>query len=125
MPKLLNSIHVSVYVAVAFFYFLSKEIKSKFEVLCASVHFVFLLLSKNIILVVILLIFVQIFFYSKIANKMRLSNIVVLLSLLILMFLFGKIKDRFYFEFQSNSEKSISHNVISGLPKGVHNVSIY
>lgn len=56
---------------------------------------------------------------------MRLSNIVVLLSLLILMFLFGKIKDRFYFEFQSNSEKSISHNVISGLPKGVHNVSIY
>jgi O-antigen ligase len=127
VPKLLNAIHVSVYVAVAFFYFLSKEIKSKFDVLCASVLFVFvfLLLSKNIILVVILLIFIQIFFYSKIANRMRLRNIVVLLSLLILMFLFGKIKDRFYFEFQSNSEKSISHNVVSGLPKGFHNVSIY
>ena len=73
----------------------------------------------------VLLIFIYLFFYSKIANKMRLRNLVVLLVLIALVFSFGKIKERFYVEFQSNSGKSISHNVISGLPEEVHNVSIY
>lgn len=127
VPKLLNAIHVSVFVSIAFFYFFSKEIKTKLDylILFFLFGFITLLSSKNIILVVILLIFVQIFFYSKVANKMRLRNMVVLLSLLVLMFSFGKIKERFYLEFQSNSEKSISHNVVSGIPEGVHNVSIY
>ncbi|WP_349292866.1 O-antigen ligase family protein [Flavobacterium lacisediminis] len=127
VPKLLNAIHVSVFVSIAFFYFFTKEIKTKLDyfILFFLFGFITLLSSKNIILVVILLIFVQIFFYSKIANKMRLRNLVVLLSLLVLVFSFGKIKERFYLEFQSNSEKSISHNVVSGLPEGVHNVSIY
>jgi hypothetical protein len=38
---------------------------------------------------------------------------------------FGKIKNRFEAEFQSNTNKSISHNVIDGVPEGVHYVSVY
>ena len=56
---------------------------------------------------------------------MRLRNSIILLSIIILVFSFGKIKERFYLEFQSNSGKSISHNVVTGIPEGVHNVSIY
>lgn len=127
VPKLLNAIHFSVFVSVAFFYFFTKEIKSKLDYFLSFFLFVFitLLSSKNIILVVVLLIFIYLFFYSKIANKMRLRNLIVLLVLIALVFSFGKIKERFYVEFQSNSRKSISHNVISGLPEDVHNVSIY
>ncbi|MFN7044718.1 MAG: O-antigen ligase family protein [Flavobacterium sp.] len=127
VPKLLNAIHVSVFVSIAFFYFFTKEIKSKLDYLLSFflLGFITLLSSKNIILVVVLLIFVYLFFYSKIANKMRLRNLLVVLVLIVLVFSFGKIKERFYVEFQSNSGKSISHNVISGLPEEVHNVSIY
>ena len=55
VPKLLNAIHVSVYMAIAFFYFLNKEIKSKLDSICALIllGFVFLLSSKNIIIVFI------------------------------------------------------------------------
>lgn len=127
VPKLLNAIHVSIFVSIAFFWFFTKEIKTKLHyfILFFLFGFITLLSSKNIILVVILLIFVQIFFYSKTANKMRLRNLLVVLVLIVLVFSFGKIKERFYVEFQSNSGKSISHNVVSGLPEGVHNISIY
>ena len=127
VPKVLNAIHVSVFVAVAFFYFFTKEDNSKRNYVISAILFLFLALlsSKNIFIVVLLLIFVYLFFYSKIANKMRLRNSIILLSIIILVFSFGKIKERFYLEFQSNSGKSISHNVVTGITEGVHNVSIY
>ena len=34
------------------------------------------------------------------------------------MFSFGKIKERFQIEFQSNTNKSLSSNVIKGIPQG-------
>jgi hypothetical protein len=37
---------------------------------------------------------------------------------------FGKIKERFQIEFQTNTTKSISNNVINGVPEGVYNISI-
>ena len=76
VPKLLNAIHISVYAALAFFYFFTKEIKSKIDYLSIVFLFVFVLLlsSKNIILTFIFLIFLYIFFYAKIANRMRLRN---------------------------------------------------
>ncbi|MFY7987973.1 MAG: O-antigen ligase family protein [Flavobacterium sp.] len=127
VPKLLNAIHFSVFVAIAFFYFLTQEVKTKITLFITVLLFSFIVLlsSKNIILVVITLIVIYFLFYSKIANKMRLRNLIVMIVILGLMFSFGKIKERFQLEFQTNTNKSLSSNVIKGIPEGVHNVSIY
>jgi O-antigen ligase len=126
VPKLLNAIHMSVFVAVAFFYFLTKQVKSKADTFFSVLLFAFILLlsSKNIILVVLLLTLIYIFFFSKTAHKLRLRNLIVFGLLLIIVFSIGRIKDRFKVEFQSNTDISLSANVIEGIPPSVHYVSI-
>lgn len=126
VPKELNAIHVSVFVSMAFFYFytlLEKHIANKI-ITFILFGFIVLLSSKNIILVFILLILIHFFFFSKSANKMRLRNIFLFLIIIGFVFSFGKIKERFQLEFQTNSNKSLSSNVIKDIPKGVHNISI-
>lgn len=127
VPKLLNAIHVSVYVAVAFFYFLSKEIKSKFDVLCASFLFIFIFLlsSKNIIVVFLVLIGFHFFYFSKSSNKMRLRNLAIFILVVGSILSFSKIKNRFLVEFQSNSNTSVSHSVFNEADEGVNYISIY
>lgn len=56
---------------------------------------------------------------------MRLRNLIVFLFLVGVVVFFGKIKNRFIEEFQANTNKSMSHNVLTGIPNGTHNVSIY
>jgi O-antigen ligase len=126
VPKLLNAIHMSVFVAVAFFYFFTKEIKSKADNFFSILLFGFILLlsSKNIILVVIGLSLINIFFFSKTAQKLRLRNLIVFGALVVILFSVGRIKDRFKSEFQTNTENSLSTAVIEGIPPGVHYVSI-
>jgi O-antigen ligase len=127
VPKLLNAIHVSVFVAIAFFYFFTKEKKSIFDNLTSVLLFGFIILlsSKNIVLVFLLLIVCYFFFFSKIANKMRLRNLIVFVILIGIIFSFGKIKERFQAEFQANTKSSLSPSVIYNLPDGVHVLSIY
>ena len=127
VPKLLNAIHFSVFIAIAFFYFFTQEIKTKLNIWLTFLLFTFIILlsSKNIILVVLILIFIYLFFYSRIANKMRLRNLIVMLTILLLMFSFGTIKDRFQAEFQQNTAKSLSSNVIRKSAQNVHNISVY
>lgn len=126
VPKLLNAIHMSVFVAVAFFYFFTKEIKSKTDTLLSVLLFGFILLlsSKNIILVVLFLLLINIFFFSKTAHKLRLRNLIIFGLLLGIIFSIGRIKDRFKVEFQTNTDKSLSANVVEGIPSGVHYVSL-
>ncbi len=126
VPKLLNAIHVSVFVAVAFFYFFTKEKKSKLDFLFSTLLFGFILLlsSKNIILMVVLLGLVYLLFFSKSAHQLRLRNLIVFGVLVGLIFSMGRIKHRFQIEFQTNSDKSLSANVIEGVPQGVHYVSL-
>lgn len=126
VPKLLNAIHMSVFVAIAFFYFFTKEVKSKTDTFFSVLLFGFILLlsSKNIIIVVSLLSLINIFFFSKTAQKLRLRNLIVFGLLIGIIFSIGKIKDRFKLEFQTNTDKSLSANVIEGIPLGVHYVSI-
>jgi O-antigen ligase len=126
VPKLLNAIHMSVFVAIAFFYFFTKQVKSKADTFFSVLLFAFILLlsSKNIILVVLLLTLIYIFFFSKTAHKLRLRNLIVFGLLLIIVFSMGRIKDRFKVEFQSNTDKSLSADVIEGIPPGVHYISI-
>ena len=126
VTKKLNAIHVSVYVAIAFFYFFTKEVKSKVELFVSFLLFGFIILlsSKNIILVFIALILIEYFFYSKIAHKMRLRNLLLFSVLLISLFFVGKIKDRFMYEFKSNTEKSLSSTVIDKNLVGVNVLSV-
>ena len=126
VPKLLNAIHMSVFVAVAFFYFFAKEIKTKADTFFSILLFGFILFlsSKNIIIIVVLLSLVNIFFFSKTASKLRLRNLIVFGLLVGIIFSMGKIKERFKVEFQDNSERSLSADVINGIPAGVHYVSI-
>lgn len=125
VTKEVNAIHISVYVSIAFFHFFTKEIKSKFDTIIAFLLFVFvfLLSSKNIIIVFIVLVLIEFFFFSKSGHKMRMRNLIVL-GLILGSFLFvGKIKDRFKAEFQSNTEKSISHTVLD-LDKSLEGINV-
>ena len=126
VPKLLNAIHMSVFVAIAFFFFFTKEIKSKTDTLFSIllIGFILLLSSKNIIIVVVVLCLIHIFFFSKTAQKLRLRNLIVFGLLIGILFSIGRIKERFKVEFQTNTNKSLSANVIEGIPHGVHYVSI-
>jgi O-antigen ligase len=126
VPKLLNAIHVSVFVSTAFFYFFTKKVKTKTDILITALlfGFVVLLSSKNIILVFILLILLHVFFFSKSSHKLRLRNLIVFGLIVGFIFSFGKIKARFQQEFQTNTNSSLSANVVEGTPNGVHYVSL-
>jgi O-antigen ligase len=126
VTKIVNAIYVSVFMAVAFFYFFTKTLKNKTDyfAMCLLLLMIFLLSSKNIILVFILLIILYHLFYSKLSKKLRLKNLLVFGIFLVLIFSFGKIKNRFEAEFQTNNPKSLSSNVIENVPQGVHSLSI-
>lgn len=114
VTKDLNAIHFSAFVSVAFFYFITKEIKTKidyFQLLLLAL-FLSLLNSKSIILVDILLVGLYFFFYSKSANKMRLRNIVLLGIVFFSFLFFNRIKEKIEFEFQLNKDNNIGHTVI-------------
>lgn len=126
VPKTLNAIHVSVYVAVAFFHFFIKEKKSNWDKAIAALLFCFVLLlsSKNIIFIFIVLLLTHVFFYSKIANRMRLRNIALILFVLGAFLSIGKIRDRFLIELQTNSGKSLGTTNIVDQKAGVNYISI-
>ncbi|NBL65790.1 hypothetical protein GV828_11320 [Flavobacterium sp. NST-5] len=127
VPRLLNAIHVSVFVALAFFYFFTKKNRTQKDIVASILMFVFIMLlsSKNIIIVFIILLLINIFFFSNIGNKLRLRNLTIILLLLGAILSIGKIKERFLIEFRSNSSKSLSHNVNTTNTTGVNNISIY
>ncbi|MDY0089268.1 MAG: O-antigen ligase family protein [Flavobacteriaceae bacterium] len=127
VPNLLNAIHVSVYMALAFFWFLTKEHKSKTTVFCMLFIFGFLLLlsSKNIVIVTVLLTVIYLLFYSNLAKKIKLGAFFILASLLVFIFTFGKIKSRIQIELQSNINVNIEANVAEDLPEGVNIITVY
>jgi hypothetical protein len=122
----LNAIHVSVYMTVAFFYFYSKEARSKLDSIIVYLFaiFIFLLSSKNIIIVFILLVLVFELFYSKKPLKQKKGALYLFLLVSVFLFFSSNIKERFLIEFNSN----ITNNVFeAGTSKNneVNNISIY
>lgn len=102
--KLVNAIHVSVFVAVAFFVFLVKASKSVYDWLCMGFLALLLVLlsSKNIIVVFALLIGLYYLYYSGISVRLRIYSLVALLLLAVLpVLLFPKISNRFQTEFDT------------------------
>ncbi len=121
-----NAIHVSVYMSLAFFYFFNEANKSKIQKASMAVLalLVFLLSSKLITIVFVLLLLINIFFYTKVSYKMRLKNLIILGCIIGLFFSYGKIKDRFIIELYSNTKQSVNHEVLEIESKGIQVVSI-
>ena len=126
VSKEVNAIHVSVYVAIAFFYFFTKPLKKTldFIVLMILLLLVFLLSSKNITVVFIGLMIVYHLFYSKLSKQLRLKNLIIVGVLLISFAFIGKIKDRFKQEYETIMTDSTVNDVISKNGATVYNVSI-
>lgn len=126
VTKDVNAIHVSVYIAIAFFYFLDCSAKKMIHYAALILLFtlVFLLSSKNIIIVFIALLIVHQVFFTKTGQRLRLRNMVVLIILLLSLTFVGKIKDRFKEEYTTMMTDSSVNDVISKEGGIVYNVSI-
>ncbi len=119
-----NAIHVSVYVTLAFFCFFRKPSKQLLDkiAMCILAGFIFLLSSKNIILIFILLILSYELFYFKATKKIKWITVLMLTLLSVTIVFSSKIRNRFLIEFQSNQkEGTINEDFKDGV---VYNVSI-
>lgn len=119
----LNAIHVSVYVTLAFYYFYTKPNRS---ILASAISFllavfVFLLSSKNIILVFILLLFIFECFYSKEKLKLKKVGLTILIVTSSFILFSSKIKERFLLEFKSDAIVNTTNTAKDDVSK----VSIY
>lgn len=121
-----NAIHVSVYVALAFFIFFTKKQKTIFD-LTAIVTLLLLLIllsSKNIIIVFFLLFAANLFQNAgKVNQKKAVFAILFILGLLSVLF-FGRIKERFWVEIESNIVEKSRNKSIGNSENPVYNVSI-
>lgn len=120
-----NAIHVSVYVTLAFFCFFRKSTKRVFDkiALCILAGFIFLLSSKNIILIFVLLVLFYELFYFKATQKIKWITILMILLLSGTVLFSSKIRDRFLIEFKSNQkEGTINQDLGNGIR--VYNVSV-
>jgi len=126
VTKDVNAIHVSVYVSIAFFYFIKKSSKIwlDYVALAALLAMIFLLSSKNIIVTFAILLVLYFIFYIKISKRMRVRNLIVFIAILISVGFLGKIRERFMIEYESNMSDSTVNDVISKGDAKVYNVSI-
>ncbi|WP_333599028.1 O-antigen ligase family protein [Flavobacterium sp.] len=126
VTKDVNAIHVSVYMALSFFYFFTKPFKKIFDFISILILLVmvFLLSSRNITIVFIGLIVVYHLFYSKLSKQMRLKNLMVILLLLFSFAFIGKLKDKLRQEYETIMTDSTVNDVISKENNTFYNVSI-
>jgi O-antigen ligase len=125
VTKDVHAVHVSVYVAIAFFWFFTHASKSYFSIIASGFLLItiFLLSSKNIIAVIIVLIGIYLAFYWKYSKRFRMKNLILFLLLLTPIFFAGKIKQRFLIEYQTVADENTlnTENKLSG---AVYNKSI-
>ena len=126
VTKDVNAIHVSVYVSMAFFHFFIKIKKEIIDYIAMTLLFamVFLLASKNIIIVFIGLLLIYYLFLTKISRRMRMRNLILFLLFLFSLSFVGKIRDRFMVEIQTNTKVSFSADVDLNKQTGINNISI-
>jgi O-antigen ligase len=119
-----NAIHVSIYVTLAFFAFYRKPNKHILDkvAMCILAVFIFLLSSKNVILVFLLLVLFYELFYFRATQKIKWLTILMLMLLASTIIFSTKIRDRFLIEFEANQgEGTINSDFTEGL---VYNVSV-
>ena len=127
VPKELNAVHVSVFIALAFLISIIKVKKTKKDIFYSLLLLLFLLLlsSTNILFTTFILCCIYYFFVSKSANRMRLRNIFLLFVLILGIFFYNKIGSFIEQEFKSYTQKGIGHNVINETPYFSNRVTLY
>jgi O-antigen ligase len=121
-----NAIHVSIYVSIAFFWFFLKKQKGMIDKIAifTLLLLLFLLSSKNIIVIFILLLFASYFKASKMKFSKSRKGIALLTIAVIGVLFYGKIKERFSIEINSNQVAHSVNNEISNQDGLVYNVNI-
>lgn len=121
-----NAIHVSVFVAVAFFYFFNRVAKTTVEIFICFLLFGFLLLlsSKNILIVFSALVVVNFYIVFRKKTQKKTLAIIVSTTLILFFLFFGKIKERFNEEVQSNVTENVDASHFNRDMKGVNVISI-
>lgn len=127
VPKELNAIHISVFVGLSYFYFLTKIKREKYDnlIVIFLLAFIVLLSSSNIIFITLLLSLVYYFYFSKQANRMRLRNSIIFLTIASAFFYFEKVSEFMRSEIKSYKNKGLAHNVIEKIPEVNNRVTIY
>lgn len=126
VTKDLNAIHVSIYMALACFYFLTKTNKNLLEkiVMVFLGIFIFLLASKNVIVIFIILLACYFLFYSSVSKKLRFGSIIAIIILLISFSFVKQIGERFQVEINTNLKENTEAISKENLSGKVYNVSI-
>ena len=121
-----NAIHVSIYISIAFFWFFLKKQKLIIDKIAifTLLLLLFLLSSKNIIIVFIILLVACYFMESKVRFSKRTKYIALFTFVLIGILFYGKIKERFLIEINSNKAEHSVNNEISNQHGLVYNVTI-
>lgn len=119
-----NAIHVSIYISIAFFWFLHKTTKTNLDKLALLTFFVLLLLlsSKNIIVIFFLLSGLSLLFILKI--KSNRIFIILGIGMVLGVVFFGQIKNRFLIEIESNQSSGRINTQIGGKEGLVYNVTV-
>ena len=121
-----NAIHVSVYVVMALFFFVTKPFHSVYDKTSMVLLTVFLILlsSKNIIIIFFVLAAAYYFMVYKTTLTSRMLQLVGFFLALLIMASIGKIRDRFLIEFQSNTSENTINYDIGTITDKVYNVSV-
>jgi O-antigen ligase len=100
VTKDVNAIHVSIYVSVAFFWFFTKPLKTWIDWISGGILLatVFLLSSKNIIVVFVLLIGIFFLFFSHANRKIKIASLAGFVLLIGSLALIPQIRQRFSIE---------------------------
>jgi len=120
-----NAIHVSTYVVVALFYFITKSSRSALEISSMILLTILLILlsSKNILIVFGLLSCYYLWYFNS-RPKGKLIKWGIVLFVILIAVLSSRIKERLWIEFESNvHENSINHDISDESGK-VYNVSV-
>ena len=124
VTKDLNAVHVSIYMSVACFYFLTKKNKKAIDGICSLllITTIFMLASKNIIVVFLTLVLLYFFFYSEISKKLKYASIFTVIFIFIALSFVKEIRNRFLVEFKTNTTENTLAEGYGGAE--VYNVSI-
>ncbi len=124
VTKDLNAIHVSIYMSLACFYFMSKKNKQLVDKMAIAVLTVTILFlsSKNVVIVFLALTVLYYFFYSDISKKAKYASGIGILLVLTSLTFIKQVRDRFLVDVKTNvTENTLAEG--DGM-KNVYNVSI-
>ncbi len=110
VTKDVNAIYASVFFAVAVFYYLSKKKKSIFDYFAFAFLFtlIFLLSSKNIVIITVLITGLYLLIFSGFTKKAKWLLGIVFFTGIVVAGYYGKIKDRFEAEFNPATEQAVT-----------------